>query len=378
MIGAFPPPVNGLSMAFETLAEADEMREQFHIVKVDFAVKKQFIGVREILYKIYFNLRLLFRLKKQVKNSHFDIFYLNLSTSIRGSNRDIMLVKMMKRYSPDSKLVLHHHGGSFQSFYEGCSTWRKKKVRACLNRADIIIVLTKKLSCMFWGLIDDAKIQVVSNGIKGEEQLDKELLNKKLSAIHEKDCLNIVYLSTLIESKGFMEVLKSAELLKKGKRACKIHYIFAGAFRKKDMQDKFWKYIEEHKLKEMVEYRGVVRGEDKKKLLYQGDIFVLPTMLHEGQPISILETMAAGMPIVTTDQGGITDVVKDGINGKILKEVSSVCIADAITLLIDNKMLIERMARNNVNEVEQRYLEKYYIKNMIDIFQKVLDSGEME
>lgn len=374
MIGAYPPPINGMSVAIECLSEAQSLKDQFSIYKVDFAVKNQLTGLREILYKIYFNIDHMFQFKKLIANSNFDIFYLNMSTSNRGSNRDILLTNIIQKYAPCAKLVLHHHGGSFQSFYEGCSKWRKRRVKAYLDAADIVIALTETLSYMFKGVVDNAKMRIVSNCVKDSERLSSEQIDKKLTLIIQKEFFNFVYLSNMIKSKGYMIVLETAKALKENNEKYKVKFIFAGAFRSDRDKNEFEEYIRQNQLEGIVEYRGVVQGEEKVHLLFQGDVFILPTKYPlEGQPISILEAMAAGMPIITTDQGGISDIVKDGINGKVLKEVTASCVASAILSLINNKNLMQRMGKNNIDEVNEKYLEKYYVKNMISIFQKVIN-----
>ena len=121
----------------------------------------------------------------------------------------------------------------------------------------------------------------------------------------------------MIRTKGYYELLQSAPLLLDA--GIDFDITFAGAFRSTSDETQFNKYIKIHQLEKNVRYAGLVTGNDKNKLLEVSNIFVLPTSYpNEGQPISILESMAAGMAIVTTDHGGISDVIKNEKNGIII------------------------------------------------------------
>lgn len=375
MIGAFPPPINGSAIAFETLAEANEIKSKFKIYKINFMEKKHFTGKREIIYKMFLNLHLISTFRKLVIKESIDIFYLCLSTSNRGSIRDSIIVDIIKRNAPSAKLIVHHHGGSFKSFYEGSSPRKKKIIKKYLNYADRVIVLTEKLSLMFKDIVPECKVKIVSNAVRDCDRLDNKRLDDKFALLKQKKCINIIYLSNMIKSKGYIKVLDAAVLLKKDD--LKVNFTFAGEFKKSKEKDTYYQYIKKSHLENDVSYIGSVDGMDKKNLLFKGDIFVLPTLYpHEGQPISILEAMASGMPVVTTAQGGISDVIRNGINGIIVEECTSEQISYAIKYLVHNRDYIEMIGRNNIKEVEQKYVEKIYIQNMISIFMETAENEE--
>ncbi len=76
----------------------------------------------------------------------------------------------------------------------------------------------------------------------------------------------------------------------------------------------------------------------------------------------IVEAMAAGLPIVTTDQGAITESVKDKINGFIIDKRNPKQIAEKIILLIENSDLRNKMSK----ESRRLYLENFTESRMID------------
>lgn len=64
--------------------------------------------------------------------------------------------------------------------------------------------------------------------------------------------------------------------------------------------------------KDNVEFPGWIRNEQKKQYLREADIFLLPSY-NEGMPMAILDAMGCGLPIVSTDVGGIPKIVRQGI-----------------------------------------------------------------
>jgi glycosyltransferase involved in cell wall biosynthesis len=76
--------------------------------------------------------------------------------------------------------------------------------------------------------------------------------------------------------------------------------------------------------------------------LRDADIFVLPSFL-EGQPIAIIEAMAAGVPVVATSVGAIPDLIRDGIDGRVVEPGDVEALADALAELIEQPALRARM-----------------------------------
>ena len=69
-------------------------------------------------------------------------------------------------------------------------------------------------------------------------------------------------------------------------------------------------------LSENVEYRGVVHGDEKIDLFSEASLFILPTNYNnEGQPVSIIEAISFGLPIISTQYRAIPDMLTEGLNG---------------------------------------------------------------
>ena len=191
-------------------------------------------------------------------------------------------------------------------------------------------------------------------------------LKKKIKNILLKDEINILFLSNFIKSKGYIELLRAASLLKEHKE---IKFHFAGHFFEEEDRKEFLNTIENLDINN-VKFHGIVKGKQKKKLLESCDIFALPTYYHiEGQPISIIEAMANGLSIITTNHAGIPDIVSDD-NGIFVRKKNSLDIAEAIKLLVSDRKKMSEMAVENRNHVMNNYLEKHYIERISSIFEE--------
>jgi glycosyltransferase involved in cell wall biosynthesis len=84
------------------------------------------------------------------------------------------------------------------------------------------------------------------------------------------------------------------------------------------------------------------------------DIFVLPS-LFEGTPLTLIEAMFGGLPIVTTDTCGMKDVIEDGRNGLLVPTRSPEAIVNAVERLFDNATLREQLGRAARSDAVKHY-----------------------
>ncbi len=103
---------------------------------------------------------------------------------------------------------------------------------------------------------------------------------------------------------------------------------------------------------------GAKQPEEVARLLSQADLFVLPSVDLEGQaegtPTALMEAMAAGLPIVCTDAGGIRHLIQDGINGLVVPQRDSAALAQAIRRLAAQPELRRAMGEANRRAAESR------------------------
>jgi len=110
-------------------------------------------------------------------------------------------------------------------------------------------------------------------------------------------------------------------------------------------------------LENNVTFLGYVSDDIKFQYLTVSDIFLLPSM-HEGFGICLLEAMHCGLPIVSTDNGGQTDILKDRVNALLVSDNNSDAFAGKIQELMLDETLRKNISINNTRDISHYYIEK--------------------
>jgi len=110
---------------------------------------------------------------------------------------------------------------------------------------------------------------------------------------------------------------------------------------------------------------------DIPDLMAQMDVFVLPS-LGEGISNTILEAMAAGLPIIATRVGGSPELVSDGKNGLLVPVDDDRALADAITALADNKNTREKMGAMSHQKITESFNWQKTVEQYLSIYDKLL------
>ncbi len=232
-------------------------------------------------------------------------------------------------------------------------------VSSIIKKTQGVIVLGEKLKYFFLDYYKDEKIFVVPNGA----DYDYGYTVKKNSVP------NILYLSNLLPSKGIEDVLDAMIILRERYRQ-KFHVDIVGAWVDKLNGSRSVRNAKEKNL-DLIFHSQV--GLHEKNYFYKNaDIFVFPPREPEGHPWVIVEAMAAGLPIISTDQGAITESVIDGINGFIVSKKNPIQIAERINLLIENPRLQKKMGENSRKFYLENFTEEKMVKRMTNVFYSVL------
>lgn len=96
------------------------------------------------------------------------------------------------------------------------------------------------------------------------------------------------------------------------------------------------------------------RLDDVRPALKECSIYVLPSY-REGTPRTVLEAMATGRPVITTDTPGCRETVQDGFNGYLVPVKSIEELSQKMLLLIENSELAIKMAENSYTVAQEKY-----------------------
>lgn len=235
-------------------------------------------------------------------------------------------------------VVLHLHGSGMEVFYNAQGGWGRKQIRRQLEKADRIVVLSESWRDFVCRVAPGAKIEVVVNYVR---------LPPASACCKPHDGLRILFLGLLGHRKGIYDLLpafKRALVNVPGMRL-----LVGGNGEVAETLEA----IREHGLADAVEMLGWVAGEAKEQQLSTADVFVLPSY-NEGLPISLLEAMSYGVPVISTRVGGIPELVRDGIDGYLIEAGDQAALEDRLGRLASDAALRSRMgeaARHRVATV---------------------------
>jgi len=271
---------------------------------------------------------------RQKISSDFSIAFLNPSLGFSSFFRDGLFAKQLA--SINKPFLVFFHGWNYD-FERKVSKKYQNFFLNSFGKAQKIIVLSR-----------DFKNKIIEWGYRGEvvvetTNVDKTLIenfsfDKKQKNIQETQIIRILFLARMLRAKGVFETIESFERLEK---KYNIELFIAG-----DGQD-----LEEVKKicknNGKIQVLGRVEGQNKIDLFTKCHIYAFPTYYGEGLPTSILEAMAFGLPVITTNMGGLKEFFKDEKMGFFVKPEDSYQLSKKLNLLLEDRDRIARYSNFN-------------------------------
>ncbi len=300
----------------------------------------------------------------------YRVVYLLIAQSLAGFSRDMVFIWCA--WLCGCRVIAHLKGGNYDGFYGGRSVVGKFLIRHTLRRTQRIIVLSERLRHMYaFDRTLDGRVVVVNNSPPAD-------LDVKYRERRAGDTVKVLYLSNLIQSKGYPAVLEAVRILKH-ERSVNVKATFAGRFDSADddavemspleAEARFNRAIEEGDLQQSAEHIGAVSGDRKWSLIDDSDFFILPTSYrYEGQPVSIIEAMARGCIVIATNHRAIPDLVVDGETGVLVEYDCPRQIAAAVSRLAADPAAYAAASR----AAADRYRERFTVERHVDAMVRVL------
>ena len=136
-------------------------------------------------------------------------------------------------------------------------------------------------------------------------------------------------------------------------------------------------YLDDERLRDRIEFPGFVDLDVKRKLMAAADLFVLPSTL-EGCPISLLEAMAAGRPVVATRVGGIPEVVRSARQGTLVPAKDPVALAIAIRELATDERRREEIGKYNRTFAKEELSWTRAAERTLEVYETAIGSSRTE
>ena len=356
VIGPTPPPVHGTAVYTRMLLESEALREAFDVRHLDISDRRSIQNLGRLdPVNVWLGLRHVLELALRVLRDRPDVVYVEVSQNALAYLRDACFIGLAR--AGGARVVTHLHGGHFGPFYRGANPLVRALVRVSSRWVDRAWVLGEGLRHHYEGLVDDARVRVVPNGVPDT------LGGGAPGSPGRNGRPTVLYLSQLSLPKGVLDLVEAVGRLPAARRP---RVVLAGAWRSPEDRRAVRERVEALGLEDRLEDRGVVTGEAKARAFAEADVFVLPTAYpYEGQPLAILEAMAAGLPVVSTARGAIPDMVVEGETGFLVPENDPEALAAMLERLLEDADGRRRMGEAGRRLWEARFTDRRCIARFI-------------
>jgi glycosyltransferase involved in cell wall biosynthesis len=139
------------------------------------------------------------------------------------------------------------------------------------------------------------------------------------------------------------------------------------------LKDWLFEEFETKDVASMVDYKGVVEPEEVPVLINKSRVFLYPSR-EEPFGLSIVEAMACGVPVVTTDVFGPKEIIRNNYDGITVTPNDVESLASAIERLLENEELRNRISENGLKSVKERYDIRKHARQLIEIYEDMVDN----
>jgi glycosyltransferase involved in cell wall biosynthesis len=303
--------------------------------------------------------KLFFFLKQLVKVFTFlskqkEIQVVHIHSAKSGSLYRKLIIAFIAKKFFKKKVVNHIHTGHFKNFYDNSNWISKKSIRYYLQLNDATITVSD-----FW-----KGYFIESFNLKNVYKLNNIVPTPGFrNKIEKENTVNFLFLGVITNKKGIFDLVN---LIAENKKELekKIKLIIGGSGDSNLLQQ----IIKNYQLENCIDFKGWVTGNEKEKLLQDSDVYILPSYF-EGVPISILEAMSFGKPIISTNVGGIPEVVENGVNGVLVTPGDKKALLNAMLYYTNDIKKIAIHGNQSLSKVKDYYpdtvtkqLEDIYIR----------------
>ena len=304
-----------------------------------------------VLFKmVFFGVFLIKYLFLLLTDKNIKLIHIHIATKGSFFRKSIALI-VAKVFN--KKVLLHVHAAEFNIFYDKSPSFIKQFITKILDKSDVIIALSNQWKADICEKTTNPNIKVLYN-----PAIIKDFNYK------ENKTVKVLFMGRLGKRKGTYNIIEAAKYLKNSD--VEIHLYGDG-----DVEE-FEKLIVDNNLQEKVKINGLISGDKKAEVFQSADIYILPSY-NEGLPISILEAMAFGLPIISTPVGGIPEAVKDGINGFLVQAGDYIALAEKIDLLVGDKSLREQMGVQSHKFAKEKFDIEIIMKQLQNLYTEVLE-----
>ncbi|NIR49305.1 glycosyltransferase family 4 protein [candidate division KSB1 bacterium] len=242
--------------------------------------------------------------------------------------------------------------------------------RKCIEQADLILTESQEL---------EFEVKKFSNRIKQIKTFYKgidlsyfrdhppkpvilQILNLKPGRRY------LLFVGRLIRDKGIHELVQSFKNL--AQRYADLDLILVG---EEDEKSKLRAELEQAGLLQRVVFTGIISQQDVARYMNVAEMLVFPSWA-EGLPNAVMEAMAAGLPVVASDVGGIPEIVVNGVSGLLVSPRNVAALTKAVDLMLQNEDLRASCRRNAECLIRKKFDVRRNVDELCALLQMLQNS----
>ncbi|MFQ6015654.1 MAG: glycosyltransferase family 4 protein [Anaerolineae bacterium] len=245
----------------------------------------------------------------------------------------------------------------------------KRLQRFYINRAQVVIVPSRYFAQIVaaWG-VPEPKIQIIYNAVDADKYdvpISKEEAKHYLG-LNGKVILTIARLTPW---KGVDKLIKLLPGIREEQPEAQLIVVGEGP-----EQTKLQHLAQKFDVAECVTFAGSVPNEEIPRYLRAADVFVLYSG-YEGLSHTLLEALAVGVPVVASAKGGNGEVIRDGVNGYLVKWGDEERLRTSILKVLNDRELAQRFSKNSKSDIKQRFEWKALERRTLQLFEVTAAEG---
>lgn len=248
------------------------------------------------------------------------------------------------------KVIIHIHSGRFNDYY----LRNKEYVEQIFSKCDVVVALTKEIKS-FYETMGCTNVVHINNIIE---------VPIKKNVRYEDNVIHFLFLGSITKQKGIYDLVS---VLSKHKLEFEGKLMFHVGGNKE--VNKLLHIIETEKLNTLIKYEGWLAGEKKIEMLNKCNVFILPSHT-EGLPISILEALSYGKYVVTTDVGGIPEIINN-VNGVMFKPMDENALYKVLLGLSQTGLSF--VDTNAIKRTVLEYMPESVSKQLSNLYNSIID-----
>ena len=286
-----------------------------------------------LLRKVVRIVRSPFALAWAIVHTRARVVHINSVLDHKGFWRDIVYVLVSRSFG--CRVLLQMHGGALADLCRYRALRPLVRWAMALPQAVVLLATQEIRDFAAEGITEH--LHVIPNGI------DVSAYQRAGVREHSGTVRRLVYMGRLVQTKGIFEAVEAMKILRADPRFRDIELHIAGSG---PDETQLRRLIQERGLSDCIVLVGPVYGAGKIDFLRKADIFLFPTYHREGLPYCVLESLAAGTPLITTRVAGIPDAVIDGVHGRLIESRDPMQIAVAVRSLSALGAGLRQMSRD--------------------------------